>query len=33
MMQLNKDIIEYLQNNGYEDTAKAFSEEAKLSID
>jgi hypothetical protein len=25
-VQLNKDIIEYLQNNGYTSTAKAFAE-------
>lgn len=33
MQQLNKDIIEYLQNNGYEATVKIFAEEAKLNIE
>jgi len=29
-IQLNKEVLEYLANNGYEATAKAFSEEANL---
>jgi platelet-activating factor acetylhydrolase IB subunit alpha len=29
-LQLNKEIVEYLANNGYEATAKVFAEEAAL---
>jgi hypothetical protein len=32
-LELNKGILEYLQNNGYEATAKAFAEEVQLNID
>jgi hypothetical protein len=29
-LQLNKEIVEYMQNNGYEASARAFAAEAAL---